>query len=102
MLKPIGDRVLVKPAPKEEMTASGIFIPDTAKEKAQEGEVVALGHGHYNGDTLTTFQEMGIEIGTRVMFKKHSFSAEEIKIGSEEFVILETQDILGIIDNKKK
>ena len=101
MLQPIGDRVLVKPAPKEEMTHAGIFIPDSAKEKPQHGEVVAVGHGHYYGDTLMTFAEMGIEVGTEIMYKKHSFGAEEIKIDGADFVILESQDILGVISNKK-
>lgn len=100
MLQPIGDRVLVKPVAQEQMTQSGIILPDTAKEKPQQGEVVAVGHGHYYGDKLMTFEEMGIKPGTRVMYKKHSFSAEELKIDGDEFVILESQDIVGIITKK--
>lgn len=100
MLKPIGDRVLVKPVAQEQMTQSGILLPDTAKEKPQQGEVVAVGHGHYYGDNLVSFKDMGIEVGTRVMYKKHSFSAEELKIDGDEYVILESQDIVGIITKK--
>lgn len=93
--------MLVKPAPQEEKTASGIIIPDTAKEKPHHGKVVAVGHGKYHDDTLVTFEEMGIKVGSEVMYKKHSFSAEDLKMDGEEFVILESQDILGIIEKKK-
>jgi chaperonin GroES len=99
MLKPIGDRVLVKPAAKEEMTQSGIVIPDSAKEKPQQGQVIALGHGRYEGATLVTFKEMGIEVGVTVMYSK--YGPTEIKLGSEEYVVLESRDILGIIPTKK-
>jgi chaperonin GroES len=102
MLTPIGDRVLVKPAPKEEKTESGIFIPDTAKEKPQYGQVVAVGQGRYAGDTLVSFQDMGIEVGAHVMFKKHSFSAEDFKMDGQDFVILESQDILGVLPSASK
>lgn len=101
MLQPIGDRVLVEPAPKEEKTASGIVLPDTAKEKPQQGKVVAVGHGRYHDDTLVSFKEMGIEVGTDIMYKKHSFSAEDLKIDGKDFVILASDDILGIIKSKK-
>lgn len=102
MLKPIGDRVLVKPVPQEEKTLSGIIIPDTAKEKPQQGKVVAVGDGHYYGDTLVPFDALHIVVGAQVMYKKHSFSAEELKIDGEELVILELQDILGVVETNKK
>jgi co-chaperonin GroES (HSP10) len=73
-----------------------------AKEKPQQGKVVAVGHGHYYGDALMTFKDMGIEVGSIVMYKKHSFSAEDLKIDGLEYVILESQDILGTVTKDKK
>ncbi len=97
MLQPIGDRVLVEVAPKEAITASGIYIPETAQEKPQQGKVVAVGHGRYHDDTLVSFKDMGIEVGTKIMYKKHGFSTEDIKIEGKDFIIIASDDILGII-----
>ncbi|HSI20527.1 MAG TPA: co-chaperone GroES [Verrucomicrobiae bacterium] len=99
MLKPIGDRVLVKPAPKEEKTATGIFIPDTAKEKPQHGEIIAVGDGNnLDKGTKVDFAELGLKKGTHILFKKHGFSSEEVKIEGEELMILSADDILAILE----
>ncbi len=99
MLKPIGDRVLVKPAPKEEKTATGIFIPDTAKEKPQHGEIIAVGDGNnFDKGTKVDFAELGLKKGVQILFKKHGFSSEEVKLEGEEFMILSADDILAILN----
>jgi len=86
-LQPLDDRVLVRPSAAEEKTAGGIILPDTAKEKPQEGEVVAVG----------TDEELAkvIAVGDRVLFTK--FGGSEIKLDGETFVILQRSDILGKI-----
>ena len=95
MLSPIGDHVLVKPVQEKEMTASGIVLPETAKDKPQQGEVVAVGHGKYVDGTLVSFKDMGVEVGQTVMFTK--YGPTEIKIGAEDFYILQSGDILGVL-----
>lgn len=95
MLQPIGDRVLVAPAAREEVTASGIVIPDSVKEKPQEGEVIAVGHGTYHGGTFVSFEELGVTVGSRIMFTK--YGPTEIMIGDKEYFVLEAHDIIGII-----
>ena len=95
MLKPIGDHILVKPAGAEEVTKAGIVLPGSAQEKPQQGEVVAVGHGKYQGGTLVSFDDMGIKKGDTVMFTK--YGPTEIKIDNEDFFILESHDILGVI-----
>jgi chaperonin GroES len=99
MLKPIGDHILVQPVAREETTASGIVIPDTAKEKPQQGVVIAVGSGKYVEGTLVSFKDMGIETGMTVMFTK--YGPTEVKIGDIEYYILESHDILGVIDEPK-
>lgn len=96
-LTPVGDRLLVKPLPKEEVTKSGLLIPDTAKEKPQEGTVVAVGSGKQYGEKLVAFADFGIKEGVTVLFKKHSFGAEEIKLEGEEHLLLGLEDILAIV-----
>ncbi|MEW6623688.1 MAG: co-chaperone GroES [Bacillota bacterium] len=93
-IRPLGDRVVVKVLPNEETTKSGIVIPDTAKEKPQEGEVVAVGSGKVldNGQRL----EMEVKVGERVFYSK--YSGNEIKINGEEYLILNERDILGIVE----
>jgi len=95
MLKPIGDHILVKPLDKEEKTKSGLYIPDSAQEKPQQGTVIALGTGKYNGDTLISFEAMGIAVGDVIMFAK--YGPTEVKLDDEEYYILDTDDILGVI-----
>ncbi len=91
--RPLGDRVLVKRVDEEEKTRGGIIIPDTAKEKPQEGEVIAVGEGKYKDDG--TRQTLDVQVGDRVLFGKYSGS--EIKLDGEEFLIMREDDILGII-----
>jgi chaperonin GroES len=102
MLKPIGDRVLVKPAKKEEMTQSGIYIPDTAKEKPHHGEVVAVGDGmNLDKGHTVNFKELGVVPGAQILYKKHGFHSEEIKLDNEDYMILSADDILGVLSSGK-
>ena len=96
--RPLHDRVLVRRVEAEEKTAGGIIIPDTAKEKPQEAEVVAAGPGKYNDDGKRTPLE--VKAGDRVLIGKYSGS--EIKIDDDEYVIVREDEILAIVDGKKK
>lgn len=91
-LTPIGDRVVVKPEPEEEKTRSGIVLPDAAKEKPQEGTVVAVGPGRVldNGQKVP----LEVKVGNKVIYSK--YGGTEIKIDGEEYVILSEKDILAI------
>lgn len=100
MLRPIGDHVLVKPSSKEEVTKSGIVLPDTAQQKPHEGEVLAVGSGKYTDGTLVSFADMGIKVGDVVMFTK--YGPTEIEVDGEELYILESHDLLGVIEKKSK
>ena len=90
-LQPLADRILVKPIEKEEMTKSGIYLPDTAKEKPQEGEVLAVGPGRYGeeGDRIP----MDVKVGDIVIYAK--YGGTEIKVDDEELMILRESDILA-------
>ncbi len=89
MLKPLGDRVVVKPLPKEEMTKSGIILPDSAnKEARQEGEIIALG----NGEKL---QKLDLQVGQKVVFSEYGGS--EVKLDGQEYKILNHDDLLAVI-----
>jgi chaperonin GroES len=90
-LQPMGDRVVVKPVQKEELTRGGIIIPDTAKEKPQEGEVVAVGPGRMTDDGQRI--AMDLKAGDRVIYSKYGGS--EIKIDDIEMIILRESDILA-------
>jgi len=92
-IRPVGDRVVVKPAAKEEVTKSGIVIPDTAKEKPQEGVVVAVGNGRLldNGDRAA----IEVHEGDRVLFAK--YGGTEFKLDGEEYLVLKENDILAIV-----
>ena len=94
MIRPLGDRVVVKPAAKEEVTKSGIVLPDTAKEKPQKGEVVAVGTGRL----LETGQRVAIDLkaGDEILFSK--YAGNEIKIDDVDYLILREIDILGVIE----
>ncbi|WP_188883368.1 co-chaperone GroES [Alicyclobacillus cellulosilyticus] len=92
MLKPLADRVVVRPLEREEKTASGIFLPDTAKEKPQEGEVIAVGPGRYEDGKRI---EMDVKVGDRVIFSK--YAGTEIKVDNQELLILRESDILAIV-----
>jgi chaperonin GroES len=91
-LNPMADRVIVKPIQKEEMTKGGIYLPDTAKEKPQEGEIVAVGPGKVNDDGKII--PMNVKVGDRVIYSKYGGS--EIKIDDVEMIILRESDILAI------
>lgn len=90
-LQPLADRIVVKPAKKEEMTKGGILIPDTAKEKPQEGEVVAVGPGKITDDGKRI--PMDLKVGDQVIYAKYGGS--EIKIDDIEMIILRESDILA-------
>ena len=89
-IRPLGDRILVKPQAEEEKTASGIFLPDTVdKEKKAEGQIIALG----NGEKLA---KLGLSVGMKVLFKK--WGGEEIKINDEEYKILDHVDVIAVVE----
>lgn len=93
-LVPLGDRVVVKPIEQEERTKGGIVLPDTAKEKPQEGEVLAVGSGRLleNGQRVP----LEVKVGDRVVFAK--YGGTEVKIDDEEYIILRESDILAILN----
>jgi chaperonin GroES len=93
-IRPLHDRVIVRRIEEGEQVRGGIIIPDTAKEKPQEGEVVAVGEGKYKDDG--TRQTLDVKAGDRVLFGKYSGS--EIKIDGEEFLIMREDEILGILE----
>jgi chaperonin GroES len=94
-IKPLHDRVIIRRIEDNvNQTAGGLFIPDTAKEKPQEGEVIAAGEGKYKEDG--TRQTLDVKKGDRVLFGKYSGS--EIKLDGEEFIIMREDEILGIIE----
>ncbi len=95
MLKPIGDRVVVRAKTAEEMTKSGIILPDTAKERPQEGEVMAVGTGRVMDDGRVV--PLDVKVGDKVLFSK--YGGTEIKIGGEEYIILREDDILAVIES---
>ncbi len=92
-IRPLGDRILVKRIKEEEKTKGGIIIPDTAKEKPQEGKVVAVGKGKVEDGKLIAPE---VKAGDKILFGKYSGS--EIKLDGEEHLILREDDILGILE----
>ena len=94
--RPLGDRVLVKRVEEESKTKGGIIIPDTAKEKPQEGEVVAVGPGVRAEDGTVT--ALDVKAGDRILFGK--WSGTEVKIDGEELLIMKESDILGIVETE--
>ena len=93
-LRPLQDRILVKRVEEETTTKGGIIIPDTAKEKPAEGEVVAVGQGKMDDDGDRIALE--VKIGDRILFGK--YSGTEVKIDGEEYLIMREDDVLGIIE----
>lgn len=92
MFQPLGDRVLIKPLPADEVTKSGIVIPNTAKESPAEGEVVVLGNGKMkNGKSY----EFSVKKGDKVLFSK--YAGDELKIDDQEYKVMREEDILGIL-----
>ncbi len=92
--RPLQDRILVKRVKNEERTSGGIIIPDTAKEKPQEGEVVAVGNGKKTEDGKVV--AVDLKKGDRILFGK--YSGTEIKVDGEEHLILREEEVLGVID----
>ena len=96
--RPLHDRVLVRRIEAEEKTAGGIIIPDTAKEKPQEGEVVAVGPGTRDDDGK--FVALDVKAGDRILFGK--WSGTEVKLDGEELLIMKESDILGVLEGAAK
>jgi len=93
-LRPLGDRVVIKPSAREEMTKSGIVLPDTAKEKPQEGEIIAAGPGKILEDGKR--ETMDVKVGDKVLYAK--YAGTEFKIEGDELLIVSQKDILAIVD----
>ncbi|MBP1685598.1 MAG: chaperonin Cpn10 [Deltaproteobacteria bacterium] len=93
-IRPLQDRVIVKRIAEEEKTKGGIIIPDTAKEKPQEGKIIAVGKGKVSDDGKLV--PMEVKVGDRILFGKYSGS--EIKLNGEEHLIMREEDILGVIE----
>ena len=92
-LKPLGDRLVVKPMAREEMTKSGIVLPDTVKERPQEGTILAVGPGRTLDDG--TREAMDVEVGQKILFQK--YAGTEFKLDDEELLILSQKDVLAVI-----
>jgi chaperonin GroES len=92
-IKPLEDRVVIKPVEAEEKTKSGIVLPDTAKEKPQQGDVVAVGPGRYENGQLIP---MEVKVGDRVIYSK--YGGTEVKLDGEEYLILSSRDIYAVIE----
>ena len=93
-LQPLDDRIVVRPSEAEAMTASGLVIPDTAKEKPQQGEVLAAGPGRRSENTGELIP-LGIDVGDTVVYSK--YGGTEVKYEGEEFLILSARDVLAVI-----
>ena len=93
-IKPLGDRIVVKPLEALEKSKGGIVLPDTAKEKPQEGKVMAVGKGRVTDDGKVIAAE--VKVNDKVLYGK--YSGTEITVDSEEYVVLHESDILGIVD----
>lgn len=94
-LKPLGDRLVVEPVEQEEQTASGIFLPETAKEKPQQGKVVAAGPGtrKESGERI----ELDVKVGDTVLYAK--YAGTNIKLSGTEYLILKESDVLAIVES---
>jgi len=92
-IKPLGDRVIVKALPQEEKTRGGVILPDTAKEKPQQGEVVAVGPGRITDKGVKV--DMEVRVGDRVLYGK--YSGTEVKIEGQEYLIVKESEVLAIL-----
>jgi len=92
-LQPLEDRIVVKPSEGEEMTASGLVIPDTAKEKPQEGEVLAVGPGRFEDGNRVP---LDVKVGDKVIYSK--YGGTEVKVSGDELLILSARDVLAIVE----
>lgn len=95
-IRPLGDRVVVKPLDKEKQERGGLIIPDTAKEKPQEGEIVAAGKGKTTEDGKLI--PMDVKVGDKILYGK--YSGTEIKMDGDEYLIMHQEDVLGVLDAK--
>jgi chaperonin GroES len=93
-LKPLGDRLVVKPSAREEMTKSGIVLPDTAKERPQEGTILAVGPGRTLDDGKR--EPIEVSIGQKILFQK--YAGTEFKLDDDELLILSQKDVLAVIE----
>ena len=93
-LRPLGDRVVIRPTPREEMTRSGIVLPDTAKEKPQEGTIVAAGPGRLNDDGQR--EPMDVQQDDKVLYAK--YAGTEFKLDDEDLLIVSQKDILAVVE----
>jgi len=93
-IKPLEDRVVIKQVEAEQTTSSGLVIPDTAQEKPQEGEVVAVGPGRMSGDKRVP---LDVSVGDRVLYSK--YGGTEVKYGADEFLVLSIKDVLAVIEH---
>jgi chaperonin GroES len=93
-LRPLGDRVVIEPTPREEMTKSGLVLPDTAKEKPQEGTIIAAGPGKINDDGKR--EPMDVKQGDKVLYAK--YAGTEFKVDGDEYLIVSQKDILAIVE----
>ncbi len=98
-LRPLADRVIVEPLEREETTASGLLLPETAKEKPQEGKVLAVGPGRWDEDGKKRVP-LEVAVDDRVVYAK--YSGTEIKLGDKKLLILGEKDILAVIEDGKK
>jgi chaperonin GroES len=94
-LRPLGDRVVIQPTPREEMTKSGIVLPDTAKEKPQEGKIIAAGPGRLTDEG--TREPMDVKEGDTVLYAK--YAGTEFKVEGDELLIVSQKDILAIVES---
>ncbi len=94
-LRPLGDRVVIKPTPREEMTKSGIVLPDTAKEKPQEGEILSVGPGKVLDDGSRS--AMDVAVGQKVLYAK--YAGTEFKVDGDDLLIVSEKDILAIVED---
>jgi chaperonin GroES len=97
-IRPLYDRIVVKRIEEQEMTRSGIIIPDSAKEKPQEGEVMAIGKGKRLDDGKMV--ALDVKVGDRILFGK--YSGNEIKLDGTEYIIMREDDVLGILESSPK
>ena len=93
-IKPLEDRIVVKPVEAEQVTASGLVIPDTAKEKPQEAEVIAIGPGRVDDNGVRI--PIDVKIGDKVIFSK--YGGTELKYNGEEYLVLSARDVLAVIE----
>jgi len=91
-LKPLEDRIVVKPSEEEQTTSSGIVIPDTAKEKPQEGTVVAVGPGRFEDGVRVP---LDVSVGDKVIYSK--YGGTEVKVGGDEYLVLSARDVLAVV-----